>query len=285
MRECGPFSFIEVERAYPYLMSSESLRGIHFDPPRGRPLGVTPVYKVVGFFLKPLLNLVVKKDWRGKERIPATGAAIVVCNHISYLDPLTFTHFLYNQGRAPRYLGKKGVFDTPIVGWVVKAAGQIPVERESKGASKAFEVAVAALRAGHLIGIYPEGTLTRDENLWPMTGKTGAARLALITGVPVIPCASWGPQEVIPRYGKKIKLFPRTRVSILAGEPVDLSKWRGMENDAKALEEATEAIMVKMTELLSELRGEKPPAVRFDARNSDLPRTGNFMKKDRKGSS
>jgi 1-acyl-sn-glycerol-3-phosphate acyltransferase len=263
-------------------MDSDPSRVIRFDVPRGRPLGVTPVYKIVGFFLKPLLNLIVKKDWRRADLIPKTGAAIVVCNHISYLDPLTFTHFLYNQGRAPRYLGKKAIFDTPIVGWVVKAAGQIPVERESKGASKAFEVAIAALRAGHLLGIYPEGTLTRDENLWPMTGKTGAARLALMTGVPVIPCASWGPQRVIPRYGKRIKLFPRTRVSILVGEPVDLSRWQGRESDPVALEEATEAIMTKMTELLSELRGEEPPAVRFDARKSDLPRTGNFKKQRRK---
>jgi 1-acyl-sn-glycerol-3-phosphate acyltransferase len=266
-------------------MSSEPSRVIHFDPPRGRPLGVTPVYKVIGFFLKPLLSLIVKKDWRGEEFIPATGAAIVVSNHISYLDPFTLTHFLYNNGRAPRYLGKKGVFDTPIVGWVVRAAGQIPVERESTGASKAFGVAIAALRAGHLIGIYPEGTLTRDENLWPMTGKTGAARLALMTGVPVIPCASWGPQEVIPRYGRKIKLFPRTRVSILAGPPIDLSPWKGRESDPKALEEATNHIMDEMTDLLSQLRGEAPPAVRFDAKHSELPRTGNFLKSKRKKSS
>ena len=265
-------------RAYPSLVGSDGTEEIHFAPPRGRPLGVTPVFKIVAFFLRPLLNLIVKKDWRGGESIPPTGGVIVTCNHISYLDPLTFTHFLYNHGRAPRYLGKKGVFDTPVVGWVVKAAGQIPVERESVGAAKALRVATAALRAGHLIGIYPEGTLTRDENLWPMTGKTGAARLALTTGVPLIPCASWGPEKVIPRYGRTIKLFPRTRVSILVGKPVDLSSWRGRESDPVALEEATNHIMDRMTQLLEELRGEKAPTVRFDARNSDLPRTGNFLK-------
>ena len=251
---------------------------MHFDPPSGNPKGVTPVYKVVAFFLRPLLNLIVKKDWRGGELIPRSGGAIVVCNHLSYLDPLTFTHFLYNHGRAPRYLGKKAVFDAPIVGWVVRKAGQIPVERESKVASKALDNAVAALRAGHLIGIYPEGTLTRDENLWPMTGKTGAARLALLTGVPVIPTASWGPQEVIPRYGRRIKLFPRSKVSVIVGEPVDLSPWQGRASDPIALEEATEAIMDRITGLLSQLRDERPPAVRFDAKSSGLPRTGNFLK-------
>ena len=262
-------------------MTSEEGAKTHFAPPRGRPLGVTPVFTIVAFFLRPLLNLIVKKDWRGGESIPASGGAIVVCNHISYLDPLTFTHFLYNHGRAPRYLGKKAIFDTPVVGWVVKAAGQIPVERESQGAAKALGVAIAALRAGHLIGIYPEGTLTRDENLWPMTGKTGAARLALTTGVPLIPCASWGPEKVIPRYGRRIKLFPRTQVSILVGEPIDLSRWRGRESDPVALEEATDHIMDEMTRLLEELRGEKAPAVRFDARTAGLPRTGNFLKSSR----
>ena len=271
-------------RAYPSLVKSDPSRVMHFDPPTGKPIGVTPVYKVVAFFLRPLLNLIVKKDWRGGELIPRSGGAIIVCNHISYLDPLTFTHFLYNNGRAPRYLGKRAVFDAPIVGWVVSKAGQIPVERESKVASKALENAVAALRAGHLIGIYPEGTLTRDENLWPMTGKSGAARLALLTGVPVIPTASWGPQVVIPRYGKRIKLFPRTRVSILVGEQVDLSKWKGRESDPAALEEATNAIMDSITELLAELRGEEPPKVRFDAKSSGLPRTGNFLKEQKKGS-
>jgi len=263
-------------------VTSEETTEFRFDPPRGRPLGVTPVFKIVALFLRPLLNLIVKKDWRGGTFVPASGGAIVVCNHISYLDPLTFTHFLYNHGRAPRYLGKKAVFDTPVVGWVVKAAGQIPVERESEGASKALRVAAAALRAGHLIGIYPEGTLTRDENLWPMSAKTGAARLALMTGVPLIPCASWGPEKVIPRYGRSIKLFPRTRVSIVAGEPVDLSPWRGRESDPIALEDATNHIMDRMTSLLEELRGEKAPAVRFDARSSDLPRTGNFLKSERR---
>ena len=116
-----------------------------------------------------------------------------------------------------------------------------------------------------------------------MTGKTGAARLALLTGAPVIPCASWGPEKVIPRYGKRIKLFPRTKLSIIVGDPVDLSKWSGMAHDNFALEEASEAIMRAITLLLEELRGERAPAVRFDTRKSDLPRTGNFIKKKRFG--
>ena len=167
---------------------------VSYEPPRGRPLGTNPAFIFGAGILRPLLNLIVKKDWRGAEKLPKTGAAIVVCNHLSYLDPLTFSHFLYSNGRAPRYLGKDSVFRIPIIGWVIKATGQIPVHRESKDAVKGLEHAIAVLKAGHLLGVYPEGTLTRDANLWPMKAKTGVARLALITGAPVYPCASWGPE-------------------------------------------------------------------------------------------
>jgi 1-acyl-sn-glycerol-3-phosphate acyltransferase len=250
-----------------------------YAPPKGRPLGTNPAFRFGAAVMRPILNLIVKRDWRGGEKLPKSGPAIVVCNHISYLDPLTFSHFLYNNGRAPRYLGKESVFKIPIIGFIIKSAGQIPVKRESKDAIQGYEHAIAVLKAGHLLGVYPEGTLTRDPELWPMKGKTGVARLALQTDVPVYPCASWGPEKVIPPYGKRIKLFPRTKVTVLMGEPVDLSKWRGKSEDPVAVEEATEAIMDEITRLLVEIRGEPAPAVRFDPKKSNLPRTGNFKKK------
>lgn len=252
---------------------------VRYEPPTGRPLGTNFAFRFGAGVMRPILNLIVKKDWRGAEKLPKSGPAIVVCNHLSYLDPLTFSHFLYNNGRAPRYLGKESVFRIPVIGWVIKAAGQIPVIRESKDAIKGYEHAIAVLKAGHLLGVYPEGTLTRDSNLWPMKGKTGVARLALQTGVPIYPCASWGPEKVIPPYGRKIKLFPRTKVSIVMGDPVDLSKWRGKSDDLPSLEAATEAIMDAITKLLEGLRNEKAPAERFDPKKSNLPRTGNFKKK------
>jgi len=265
-------------------MAASDLR-ISYDPPSGKPLGTNSWFRFGAAILKPILNLIVKKDWRGGEKLPQSGPAIVVCNHLSYLDPLTFTHFLYNNGRAPRYLGKESVFRVPIVGRVIRGAGQIPVSRESKDAVKGLEHAIAVLKAGHLLGVYPEGTLTRDENLWPMRAKTGVARLALMTGAPVYPCASWGPEKVIPPYSKKIKLFPRTRVSIMMGEPVDLSRWQGRADDPVAIEEAADHIMDRITTLLETLRNEKAPAVRFDPKKSDLPRIGNFKKARRKAQS
>ena len=254
---------------------------INYDPPKGKPLGTNAAFRFAAAILRPLMSAITKKDWRGGEKIPKSGAAIVVCNHLSYLDPLSFAHFLYNNGRAPRYLGKDSIFKLPIVGPFVRAAGQIPVSRESKDAIEGFENAAAALRAGHLVAIYPEGTLTRDENLWPMRGKTGAARLALQTGAPVYPCASWGPEKVIPPYGKKIKLFPRTKVSIIVGDPVDLSKWRDKEGDGDAVQDASDAIMDEVTRLLEILRNEKAPIERLDLRKSNLPRTGNFRKRSK----
>ena len=120
--------------------------------------------------------------------------------------------------------------------------------------------------------------MTRDPDGWPMVAKTGLARLAIITRTPVIPVAQWGSQIVMPTYGKKIKLFPRTEIKILAGKALDFSPWYGKENDPVALTEATAFAMRAITDLLEELRGEKRPVEIFDPHNSDLPRTGNFKK-------
>ena len=169
----------------------------------------------------------------------------------------------------------------PFVGRVLLGAGQIPVERETSNATDALQHAIAFLKAGHLLGVYPEGTLTRDQNYWPMKAKTGIARLAIISKVPVIPCAQWGAQEILPAYSKKPKLFPRTKVTVVAGKPLDFSKWYGKENDPVALEEATAFVMRAITDLLEDIRGEKAPAEIFDPKKSNLPRIGNFKKEKR----
>ena len=254
---------------------------ISYAPPSGKPLGTTNWFRFGAGLIKPLLNLIAKRDWRGVENLPKSGAAIAVCNHISYVDPLLFTHFLYDNGRAVRYLGKASLFKMPIIGRVLLGAGQIPVERESSVASHSLQHAIAFLKSGHLLGVYPEVTLTRDANYWPMKAKTGIARLAILTQVPVIPCAQWGAQEILPAYSKKPKLFPRTKVVVVAGAPLDFSKWYGRAEDPVALEEATAYVMSAITRLLEEIRGEKAPAEIFDPRKSELPRTGNFKREQK----
>jgi 1-acyl-sn-glycerol-3-phosphate acyltransferase len=205
---------------------------------------------------------------------------IAISNHISYFDPLVFAHFLYGHGRAVRFLGKASLFKVPVIGWVLRHAEQVPVEREIKGASAvALPHAVALLKAGHCVGVYPEGTLTRDGEHWPMVAKTGLARLAVVTKVPVIPCAQWGASDVLAPYSKRPKLWPRTRVQVVAGKPLDFSKWYGRENDHDAMVEATAYAMDAITTLLEGIRGEKRPEVIFDPHQSDLPRTGNYKKR------
>jgi 1-acyl-sn-glycerol-3-phosphate acyltransferase len=251
---------------------------VSYAPPAGKPLGSNKTIKFITLVLIPLLNSISKKNWRGSENIPKSGKIIIASNHLSYMDVLFFGYFLFANGRAPRFIGKEGVFKIPVIGKLLLAAGQVPVVRESKDAAKAVQHAVKLLEAGHCLGVYPEGTLTRDPDGWPMVAKTGLARLAIITRTPVIPVAQWGSQIVMPTYGKKIKLFPRTEIKILAGKALDFSPWYGKENDPVALTEATAFAMRAITDLLEELRGEKRPVEIFDPHNSDLPRTGNFKK-------
>jgi len=256
---------------------------IEYAPPTGDPLGTNKYFRTGAALVIPILRALTKRDWQGANNIPATGPVIVVSNHISYADPLIFAHFLYKNGRAPRFLGKASVFKVPLIGRVIAGSGQIPVERESENASRSLDHAIAFLRSGHCLGVYPEGTLTRDPNTWPMRAKTGIARLAIITQVSVVPCAQWGAQELLPTYGKRLKLFPRTQIHMWAGEPLTFERWIGKENDLAALEEATSYVMAAITSLLEEIRGEMAPSEIFDPHVSTLPRIGNFKKSKKFG--
>ena len=254
---------------------------IVYAPPTGKPLGTNPTFSICAAILIPVLNAITKRTWQGSENIPQSGPAIVISNHLSYADVLFFAQFLFKNGRAPRFIGKRSVFNVPVIGRILLAAGQIPVDRESTHAGKALDHAVAALRAGHLIGIYPEGTLTRDENLWPMVAKTGAARLAIITQLPIIPVAAWGNADVLPPYNKIPRIWRRSKIILRAGAPIDMSPWYGKQDDPIALAQATAHIMGELTTMLEDIRGEKRPVNIFDPHTSDLPRTGNFKKKRR----
>jgi 1-acyl-sn-glycerol-3-phosphate acyltransferase len=197
------------------------------------------------------------------ERIPREGAFILTPNHYSDFDPLVSAYVLWRGGRVPRFLAKASLFEVPVLGWVMRRTGQIPVERAGGGVDPLL--AARRLVDDRLaVIIYPEGTLTRDPDLWPMRGKPGAARLALQHGIPVVPLATWGAQRVLPRWSKRISFFPRKDIEALVGEPVDLSRWHGRANDPQAVTEATAAIMQAVAQLVGELRGEAAPATRWD---------------------
>ena len=221
-------------------------------------------YRFVVSVVRPLLRLLTKQDWRGMENIPATGGFVAVPNHLSHIDPLTFGHFMYDSGRPVYFLGKESVFRVPVIGWIVTKAQQIPVYRGTSQASDAYRAAVAAVRAGRPVGVYPEGSLTRDPDIWPMRGKTGAARIALETRSPVIPVAMWGPQELLAPYAKLPKLLPRKTMRITAGAPVDLTDLYDVPDQRAAVAEATRRIMAALTSQLETIRGEVAPVERYD---------------------
>jgi 1-acyl-sn-glycerol-3-phosphate acyltransferase len=231
-------------------------------------------YRLAAILLRRPLLLLTRRDWSGTEHL-GQGGLVAVTNHVSHFDPLVFAHFLYDNGRLPRFLAKEALFRVFFIGSVLRGAKQIPVQRDSVDASSAYAAAVEAIGRGECVAIYPEATLTRDPDLWPMVGKTGAARVALVTGAPVIPIAQWGPQLVLAPYTKRLRLFPRRTMHVKAGPPVDLSEFAGRALDAALLHEVTEKIMAEITHLLEEIRGAKAPAVRFDPRRAGLPTTGN----------
>jgi 1-acyl-sn-glycerol-3-phosphate acyltransferase len=225
--------------------------------------------------LRRPLALVTKRDWSGGENIPREGGCVLAVNHVSEFDPLPFAHFVYENGRVPRFLGKAEVFGVPVVGHILRSAGQIPVYRKTVDASKAFSAAVAAVNRGEAVIVYPEGTISRDPGLWPMTGRSGAARIALTTRRPVIPCAQWGPQEVLAPYARRPHLFPRKLMRMRAGAPLDLSDLDGKSLTPELLATATERIMAAITVLLEEIRQETAPSERFDSRKAGVAEIGN----------
>ena len=231
----------------------------------GRKSEKTFVWRFLAAIVIPFLLLVGRYRFRHLERLPE-GSFILVANHYTNFDPLVTAYTLWHAGRVPRFLAKAGLFRVPVLGAALRATGQIPIERGAVGShgSDPLTAASRLVEGGLALIIYPEGTLTRDPEMWPMRGKFGAVRLALEHGIPVIPCAQWGAQQILPRYSKKLSLFPRKNVDILIGEPFDLSPWENKPRTSATYAEATNAVMQAITGLLEELRGEKAPAERWD---------------------
>lgn len=198
---------------------------------------------------------ITRRHWEGAENLPKEGGFIAAANHISEFDAITFMHFLVDNGVPVRMMAKKELFGVPGLGWLMTQAGQVPVDRSAGKGIDALAAAEQALKDGECLGIYPEGTVTRDSEAWPMRGKTGAARLALRTGVPVIPVAQWGAQDVLGRYQRLPHLGSRKDVWVRAGAPVDLSDLYERADDPAAWREATDRIMAEIISMVEDLRG------------------------------
>jgi len=129
-------------------------------------------YRAGAAIVRGMLWCLTRKDWHGQDDMPREGGFIAISNHVTYADPPTLAHFLYNSGYPPHFLAKSGLFSVPVVGWFLAKLDQIPVHRGTVRAKDAVDTGMKVLRAGGVIAIFPEGTLTRDPNLWPMMART-----------------------------------------------------------------------------------------------------------------
>lgn len=229
--------------------------------------------------LIPLVRSMFHLKVEGLEKLPKKGSYILVSNHVTNVDALAVAYFVYKYlNRGPHFLAKESLFRIPVIGKVLTAAGQIPVYRSTHRNDGPLRAANEYLAAGHCIAIFPEGTLTRDPDLWPMRGRTGAVRLALETNVPVYAIAHWGSEEILPTYGSKFRPNPAKAVRILVGGEIDLAKYRKKQLSPAEVQDATELVMDTITKLVEQLRGEKAPAKRWDSAEAGQAATGNFKK-------
>lgn len=226
----------------------------------------------------PIFSIFAKIRFHDEHKLPREGAYVLAANHHSEFDPLVVAVGVWRLGRAPRFMAKESLFRVPVLGAALRATGMIPVARQSSAASAKGSLSAASTLAedGRGVIVYPEGTLTRDPNFWPMRGKTGAVRLAIEAGVPLIPAAQWGAQQIMPRYGKFSPFPLRKKVDLVFGDPIDLSAFVGPNGQATHLGEATNLVMDRIAELLGELRGETPPAERWNPSAHQQNETGRY---------
>ncbi|RLY94711.1 1-acyl-sn-glycerol-3-phosphate acyltransferase [Kocuria tytonicola] len=232
-------------------------------------------FRVLAAGIVPVYRSLAVPHWRGTENFPAAGGFVVAANHLTELDPIVVAHAVYRAGIMPRFLAKESLFRIPVVGRLLSRIGQVPVYRGTSRAKDSLDAAFTELDSGGAIIVYPEGTITRDPRMWPMRGRTGAARLALQAGVPVVPVAHWGDQEILyrdPEGHRTAHPFPPKRVHGVVGTPLHAEDLvpGGLAHPghptANELAHATTVIMAAVAELLGELRGEPAPRDLMDPR-------------------
>lgn len=220
------------------------------------------LYRALLLAASAVLFLFGRRRYGGVEAIPRHGAAIVVTNHISEADPLVSADAIGRSGRRPRALVKRELFNVPIVRGALRAMGHIPVDRGTATAQSALRAGVEALARGEIVMLYPEGTIGTGKDLWPGEGKSGAARLALSSGAPVIAMAQWGAHQIITPKGhgrrRHLQMFAalvrRPGVEVRFGSPFFLTGDPENPDDVRA---GTVQLMSAIEALLTEIRGPK----------------------------
>jgi 1-acyl-sn-glycerol-3-phosphate acyltransferase len=215
-----------------------------------------PWYPVVRWSAFPLARAYFAFRLEGLVNIPRRGPALIACNHASYLDPIANAYAVLRAGRRPRFLAKEELFRAPLLKWVFPGVRQIPVARGARD-GVALDLAADALRAGEVVVIYPEGTVTRREDGLPMQGRSGLVRLAIRTRLPVIPMVSWGSAPVWQKTGKG-SLRPRRPVWVRAGPAIGLATDGIAEGDADAVRRLTDQVMATLTTMVVDLKAAYP---------------------------
>jgi len=204
---------------------------------------------------------------RGIRRAAQTlpdGPIIIISNHTSYADGVLLAIACRRMGRSLRLLATGGVFRAPLIGRMAKRLGFIAVQRGSSSAAHSLDAAVDALAAGEAVGLYPEGRITRDPAMWPERAKTGAVRLALRSGAPIVPVAMVGAHRVVSR--RKIitnlvkNLVLRPKVLVEVGEPIDVRALVGDRDDTSVdvIRAVSDDVMAQLVAMIANLRQEEP---------------------------
>lgn len=202
----------------------------------------SPMYRLVA---GTVMGIFTAQRWdfevHGLEHVPSTGGVVIAANHLSFWDYFTVARPIYRGlGRPIRILAKQGLFDAPLVGPVMRQAGHIPVRRASSGAADALEVAIDALRAGEVVLVLPEQTVSRSFDLLPF--KTGAARMAAAAGVPLVPAASWGSHR-FHTVGHRVRPTWRLPVTVSFGPPLHPKRAEDPEAVTKLLRKEVQLLL------------------------------------------
>jgi putative phosphoserine phosphatase/1-acylglycerol-3-phosphate O-acyltransferase len=222
---------------------------LHLDVPPGVakvPVVGLELQKLMMQFVRPLFFPYARFDIAGIENVPTEGPAIICGNHRSYFDVAAMSMMVARTGRAVRFLGKKEVFDAPVVGQIAAAMGGIRVDRGT-GSDEPLKAAAEALAAGDIVAIMPQGTIPRGPAFFDpkLTGRWGASRLAALSGAPVIPVGLWGTEKVWPRSSRLPDVTNVTDpplVTVRVGAPVVL-KHKSEDADTKRIMKAISALL------------------------------------------
>jgi 1-acyl-sn-glycerol-3-phosphate acyltransferase len=232
--------------------------------------GGAALYGVLAALVGTVVTMTARmkvEEQRGRRRVAQRlpdGPIIVISNHTSYADGVLLALACRRLGRSLRLLATSGVFRAPVIGRIARRLGFIPVNRGHQSAVQSLDAAVAALQAGEAVGLYPEGRITRDPNRWPERAKTGAVRLALRTGAPVVPVAIVGAHELVGRrrilLGMVRNLVRRPKVKVKVGAPIDVQALAAGDPkpSPRVVRAVADQVMAELVQLVAELREEAP---------------------------